>query len=158
LRGGQRCVEVGLTDAIVKIARAELVFSQSEIGVYAEVMFVGIGRSDGGEIADGNCIAVDIDRAGRRRRAGILRWRDWELLQDVDDCAVEGQSLHHLQPFRGRKRYLRTGCSETFILEFVGAKNEPFIVNYWSANRGAGAIVVETIFGSAVLLLVVKSV
>src|SRR5215467_7460146 len=127
-------------------------FSERQVGVDAEIMLVDVGRSDGGEIADGYGVAV------HRHRSGVVLRRDRKLLQDVDDRAVKRQRLKRLEASRRRERDLRTRSGQTFVLKFVSAKDEPLVVHDGAACGNAGAVVIEAVLQAGVFLLVVKGV
>src|SRR5256885_1115624 len=152
LRRGKRRIKIGLPDAIVQVARAELMLAHRQVGVHAEIVLVDVRRSHRGQIAYGNCVAVYC------YRPSVVLGCYWKLFEDIGDCAVGGQCLQCLEPTGRRKLDLGTGCCETFVLEFVGAKNEPFVANDRATGGSAQAIVVKAILQPAVLLLVIKGV
>src|SRR6266436_6615278 len=114
-------------------------FAQSQIGVNAEIVLVGVRRSYRGQIAHGDCVAV------HSYRSSVVLGRYWKLFEDIGDRAVGGQCLQCLEPTGRRKLDLRTGCGETFVLELVGAKDEPLVVNDGPTGSSAQAIVVKAI-------------
>src|SRR5260221_13358601 len=115
-------------------------FAQSQIGVNAEIVLVGVRRSYRGQIAHGDCVAV------HSYRSSVVLGRYWKLFEDVGDCAVGSQCLQCLEPTVRRKLDLRTGCGETFIFELIGAKNEPFVANDRPTGGKPLTSVVKTLF------------